>query len=463
MGDKLLIRAYNVGCGDCIYVRIPDAKDGFHILIDCGKKGGTDLLKQAVEHMEEHLLPASDTPGKKRLDLIVATHRHEDHIKGFDPAWFKQIDVKNVWLSQALDPNHPQSEKSNALHAFATRAMRRLADSGQALSPQAELLTALYGVSNDVADDFLMKKIPDDNQITPKFVHSGMTGKELGLKLPKGAAITVLAPENDIDHYYFGDDADATLKGLNGLTAAMDRAPSGTSSVTPTNISASDFRVLKSRMLSNTLSFAGKDSSIQNNMSVVLLIEWKKRRLLFVGDAEWEGEFRDGKHNGSWNVMWEMHRKKLLKSPLDFLKIGHHGSINATPPPAEKKPPGQKPTANGVTIYQVLDALLPVPKAGQQPTAKAIVSTEREFYAPIPQCDLLVNIARRVCNTRNYGKELKSKRIDPKSLWATDKARKYNYFEAYEKEFLDSPQPVRTDLEFAITGQPYIDVEFEPN
>ena len=45
MGNQLLVRAYNVGCGDCIYVRIPDAKDGFHILIDCGKKGGAELLE----------------------------------------------------------------------------------------------------------------------------------------------------------------------------------------------------------------------------------------------------------------------------------------------------------------------------------------------------------------------------------------------------------------------------------
>ena len=39
-------------------------------------------------------------------------------------------------------------------------------------------------------------------------------------------------------------------------------------------------------MLSNGLAFAAKDSSIQNNLSVVLLIEWGKRRLLFVGDAD---------------------------------------------------------------------------------------------------------------------------------------------------------------------------------
>ena len=48
MGNQLLIRAYNVGCGDCIYVRIPNDKDGFHILIDCGKKGDAELLEKAV-------------------------------------------------------------------------------------------------------------------------------------------------------------------------------------------------------------------------------------------------------------------------------------------------------------------------------------------------------------------------------------------------------------------------------
>ena len=75
--------------------------------------------------------------------------------------------------------------------------------------------------------------------------------------------------------------------------------------------------------------------------------------------------------------------------------------------------------------------------------------------------DLLVNIARRVSNVRNYGKELKSRKIDPKTIWTTDKAKKYKYYETYEKEFLDSPQPIRTDLEFKITGQPYVDVEFD--
>ncbi len=212
-------------------------------------------------------------------------------------------------------------------------------------------------------------------------------------------------------------------------------------------------------MLSNGLAFAAKETSIQNNLSVVLLIEWKKRRLLFVGDAEWEGEFRDGKHNGSWNVMWEKHRTGHLSKPLDFLKIGHHGSINATPPPATAMKKGKEAPANG--IHTVLDTILPVPKKGK-PTAQAVVSTEREFYNPIPECKLLVDLARRVGNSRNYGEAFAKKKLDPKTVWATTKAKKNKFFETYERDFLALRQPLRTDLEFVVDDKAFVDVTIPP-
>jgi hypothetical protein len=124
------------------------------------------------------------------------------------------------------------------------------------------------------------------------------------------------------------------------------------------------------------------------------------------------------------------------------------------------RPESKKALPDG--IYAVLDTILPVPTGGAKPTAQAIVSTEREFYNPIPECKLLVDLARRVSNTSAYGARLKEKGIDPASIWATTKAKKNKFFEKYEKDFLDQPQPMRTDLELVIDGRDFLDVEIPP-
>jgi len=131
--------------------------------------------------------------------------------------------------------------------------------------------------------------------------------------------------------------------------------------------------------------------------------------------------------------MWAK-RKADLSQPLDFLKVGHHGSENATPwtPKKENKP--EHP------INQILEAMLPLDHADD---ALAVVSTKRtNQYPSIPNRELLEELARRVKNVEtNYLETSTSPKAIPANI----------------------SQPTRTDLELDNTGHqlPFIEVYFD--
>ncbi|MGK0314357.1 MAG: hypothetical protein ACI86M_000569 [Saprospiraceae bacterium] len=73
--------------------------------------------------------------------------------------------------------------------------------------------------------------------------------------------------------------------------------------------------------------------------------------------------------------MWEK-RREFLDSPIDFFKVGHHGSHNATPWFREE---GEDHEVN-----QIFKAILPLPTCGNTPTASCLGSTKRKQYDTIP-------------------------------------------------------------------------------
>jgi hypothetical protein len=205
-------------------------------------------MERAIKNLEDHMLPEAEEAGKKRLDLLVVTHRHDDHIKGFDPKFFKNIIIKNIWITAAMDESHKQAEKSLALHKFASTAMQELAESGAALSPELIDLVALYGISNEGATTALTKTLPDDNGIKPMYVYAGKTSDDYGISI-KDTKIFVLGPEQDIDGYYLGKEADENLRGMQETNAHFRRRSVPVEEDAPTNISASDFRTLLSKTM----------------------------------------------------------------------------------------------------------------------------------------------------------------------------------------------------------------------
>jgi Metallo-beta-lactamase superfamily len=439
MADELLVRCYNVGLGDCIYLRVPDGDAIRHVLIDCGNKySDAKALFDAVRHLEGELPEAPN--GRRQLDLLVVTHPHEDHVRGIDTETFANVAIRNLWLSDGMDPEHPQKETLDDLHGFAEETLARLRD-GPSLGLR-ELAESLLALNKADAMDAIYHGLPERNHIEPRYVHADTPADEIRLFDDPKIKLHVLAPMHDIDKYYLGR-AGEELHAFQSLCAPGEAAESAAPEAAaaprnfPTNVSRGDFERLRSRMLDHAFGFVLKQGHLINNLSVVLLLEWHGRRLLFTGDAEVElarrGQFEEGKRNGSWNTMWAK-RRELLDAPIDFLKVGHHGSENATPwtPKTVREGGDDEPHP----VNAILDALLP-PQPGASPRGHAIVSTRRTTgYETIPDPALLIELGRRVANAERYQEQSVKGHFVPH----------------------DAEQPWRTDLR----GGSFVELRFRP-
>ncbi len=98
------IRMYRQGLGDCFLLAFPTGTPdkSYYMLIDCGVLLGTADATAKMTRVAEDI--ESATGGD--IHLLVATHRHWDHISGFTQAApvFQRMRIHNLWLSWAEDP-----------------------------------------------------------------------------------------------------------------------------------------------------------------------------------------------------------------------------------------------------------------------------------------------------------------------------------------------------------------------
>jgi beta-lactamase superfamily II metal-dependent hydrolase len=422
MAEELLVRVYNVGFGDFIFIRIPDDEKKFYMLIDCGtKQAAKPILEDAFDDLVSMLPDDEETLGtdhpKKRLDLLVVTHPHADHIKGFDPDWFKDIAVGQIWMSSFMKVDHPQAKEAHSLEQLAERAAISLQNRSLPLSPGLRGL-----LQNSICNKNALKALRDSepageviDPACPRIYICRDIRKEL--KTPERAQynmeyangttcftgfvekttrIRVLAPEWDIDQWYLGKNANGSaLTSLSGLHDALYGSDevvfTEESPAPPVNISGRDFRTLRNRLRYSALAFSQKDDELKNNTSVVLLLEWRGKRLLFTGDAEWEDKpVEKGRHNSCWAVLLKKDKNKgHLAQPVNFLKVSHHGSVNGTPFVDEE---GEE--------QPFLDAI--VPEGGE---ARIVVSTLAGEYKKkneVPYPPLMEELGRRCAKTQTF-------------------------------------------------------------
>src|SRR5215212_8269878 len=106
---------YNAGFGDAFLLELPVAPTvgspppPFRMLIDCGAHSlGYPEPGWRPEDLVDQIIADISVGGvEPRLDVVVATHRHQDHVLGFRvPAW-KDVRVGEVWMPWTENPEDP--------------------------------------------------------------------------------------------------------------------------------------------------------------------------------------------------------------------------------------------------------------------------------------------------------------------------------------------------------------------
>src|SRR5215213_8238781 len=101
------VRMYRQGLGDCFLISFPREGAGrFHLMIDfgvlLGTSGAEERMKKVARSIALETGGSADGNTKGRVDVLVATHEHWDHVSGFVQARDEingLIEVGEVWLA----------------------------------------------------------------------------------------------------------------------------------------------------------------------------------------------------------------------------------------------------------------------------------------------------------------------------------------------------------------------------
>jgi hypothetical protein len=378
------VRMYRVGFGDFFLLTfLGEAADPIHVIVDCGVFKGTKQTGD-IGTIESAVADMVQTTGGK-VALIIMTHRHADHIAGFARcvAAFKKLTVGAVWMSIW------ESQYS----ATAVKFQAELTHTALALQSHFAALGAAASPSENTAHQFLMNATGEDGGgpkgsnavalnllkrgfagVTPDYYQAGDTAKLPSALANAGVAAQILGPppiadmdlmklmdlKKGVGQYLtedptvqtqggspFGPDWEAQLpvfhKGSKvpsyGRESFREWLPQRRSDQSVSIPEAGAAQAAMENVLEHSqpgaaLTAAKQLNSFLNNQSLVILFTFKGKKLLFVGDAQagnWEHWLFDTDTPDKAASGAIKGTAQQILSSLDFYKVGHHGSGNATP------------------------------------------------------------------------------------------------------------------------------------
>lgn len=348
---RVRVRMYQVGFGDCFLVTVeydgplPDGRSERHILIDYGtshspREGmARGRMGDVAKLIEKH------TGGE--LDVLVVTHRHRDHLRGFEvdagAAVMKKLAPKLVLRSWTEHPElsatadrpadgaNPPAGLSSASVRYAgllAKAQEQVAGLTGLAGLDADVRAAAEGQLKNAEAVALLDDLSGDGR--GRYLHAGM---DAGLdEVVPGLRTTVLGPptvadDPDVRHQR-ANDPEYWLRAL-GASLGVVGSAAGAGAPAPIAHGPGPVRWLIERLADQRSHSAARlvrdlDDAL-NNTSVILLLEVGRLSLLFPGDAQIE----NWRHTLDQLPTDAGLREKL--AGIDLYKVGHHGSRNATP------------------------------------------------------------------------------------------------------------------------------------
>ena len=331
---NVTIRMYNVGLGDCFLLRFPAEEREHKVLIDCGvhmSGPGPYKMDQVAERIIDDV---RDEDGVPRIDVVVVTHRHADHISGFESDRWGEVEVSEVWMPWTEHPTDPEARKIRDKQSKKAKSIRAAL---AAMGARPELL--------EIVDNSLT------NAKAMETIHGGFKRKTKIRYLPPkkraeqsfltdvlpGVTVHAMGPSRDPEVIR---DMDPPKGGAFELRMAAAASGAGGGKVhglfasefelqgaavqtqlEAFKVSTRDLRSLEKVAEEDPFAVAVQLDKAVNGTSLLLLFEIGRAHLLFPGDAQW----------GTWqNALGDPEFRELLEK-TNFLKVGHHGSHNATP------------------------------------------------------------------------------------------------------------------------------------
>ena len=364
------IRSYNVGFGDCFLLSFRYAAGSDrHVLVDFGSTKLPSRGPRSIRAVAERI--AEDCDGK--LHVVAVTHRHADHMSGFDGAsgkviaalepdlviqpWTEDPDLDPDATTPAADADGGGGGGGGGVPAARARARAGALPAARAITTRLAEMdavarmvrraagrpTAAARMSPALAEE--LHFLGETNIKNEGAVRNLMTmGKRrvyarFGTRLPiasllPGIDITVLGPPTAEQAPGMARLASRDAQEYWHLAASMARRSS-----------ASDQRRLfpavdevpvpqPARWLVPQLDRMNAEESLAivraiddalNNTSLILLFDVGGTKLLFPGDAQIE----------NWRyALYEAPDAAAIRTSLSgtaVYKVGHHGSLNGTP------------------------------------------------------------------------------------------------------------------------------------